>query len=75
VRGRQRIQIKSFVLDIPNLYALLSARDHKVTMVSGPLIGPPVEEPAPISRLYLRDILRNAADLGVFGEVDLRAAV
>jgi len=71
----QRIHIKSFLSDIPSLDALLSARDWKVSMMSGPLIGEPADAPSPVSRLTLHDILKRAAQLGAIGELDLRCAM
>jgi hypothetical protein len=58
----QRMHARSFALDIPNLDTLLMARDMKVSMVSGSLIGEPADQPAPISRLPLSQLLRNAAN-------------
>lgn len=52
----RRQHIMCFVFDIPNEDLLEAARDLGVHMLSSPLIGLPLEAPAPVRRLFARDI-------------------
>lgn len=52
----KRQHLMSFVLDAAHDEILHSARDHGINMLSSPIIGAPLSEPAPIRRLSLRDI-------------------
>jgi hypothetical protein len=52
----KRLHIRSFILDIPNLEILRTVYALGVNNVSGPLLGRPLDAPAPIRRLPARDI-------------------
>jgi hypothetical protein len=56
----RRQHIMSFVFDIPSEDLLQSARDLGVNLLSGPLIGAPVEIPAAARRLAAKDIAKLA---------------
>jgi hypothetical protein len=51
-----RLCVMSFVLDVPNIELLRSARDFGVNIVSGSPIGLPLAVPAAVRRLSLREI-------------------
>jgi hypothetical protein len=57
----RRQHIMSFVFDIPSEELLQAARELGVNLLSGPLIGPPVEIPAAARRLAAKDIAKLAA--------------
>jgi hypothetical protein len=54
----RRQHIMCFVFDIPTEELLRAARALGVNMMSGPLIGSPLEAPAPVRRLLAKDIPR-----------------
>jgi hypothetical protein len=47
----------SFVMDVPNLKLLSRARELGVNLISGRLVGKPLEMPAPIRRLTIQEIV------------------
>ncbi|HTT99066.1 MAG TPA: hypothetical protein VMF58_13530 [Rhizomicrobium sp.] len=53
----QRLNLKSFVLDVPNCEMLLLAQRLKVSAASGQMIGHPMTLPEPVKRLALCDII------------------
>jgi hypothetical protein len=52
----RRLHIMSFVLDIPNVDLLRSARDFGVSLASGFPIGPALVAPEPVRRLSFQEI-------------------
>ncbi len=57
----KRQHIMSFVFDIPSEELLQAARQLGVNFLSSPLIGLPLETPAPARRLFARDISKLAS--------------
>jgi len=53
----RRLHIMSFVMDVPNLKLLSRARELGVNLISGRLVGKPLEMPAPIRRLTIQEIV------------------
>ena len=53
----QRLQLRSFVLDVPNCDMLLSAHRQKVNAMSGHMFGKPIPIPEPVKRLPLAEIV------------------
>lgn len=56
----KRQRIRCFALDVPNEELLRQACAQGVNVLSGPLIGPARDEPAPIRRLSLDEIGKSA---------------
>jgi hypothetical protein len=52
-------QVMTFVLDVPRGEVLQAARALGIHLLSGPLIGDAMAEPAPIRRLSAENILRG----------------
>jgi len=50
--------IRSFALDVPSEELLRAAHAHGINLISGPLIGGPLDSPAPIRRLLACDLLK-----------------
>jgi hypothetical protein len=69
-----RLHLKSFVLDVPNIDALIFARDMKINMVSGPLIGAASANPGTVVRLSLREIMERSSQIASNAEIDWRQA-
>ena len=63
----KRLHIRSFVLDVPNLETLRTVHGLGVNIVSSPLLGRPLDAPAPIRRLLAQDI-PGLVTVGDFGE-------
>jgi hypothetical protein len=58
----KRLQVKSFVMDIPDLDTLIAARDMDIDMLSGPLIGASSARPGLAVRLPFCDIVSHAPE-------------
>jgi hypothetical protein len=58
-------QLMTFVLDVPSGEVLQAARALGIHLLSSPLIGSPVSDPAPIRRLSARSISEATAPSGV----------
>jgi hypothetical protein len=54
----QKQQIMTYVLDVPNREILRAARALGIHLLSSPLIGAPMADPAPIRRLSADSVLR-----------------
>jgi hypothetical protein len=54
-------QIMTYVLDVPRKEILQAARALGIHLLSSPLIGGPVADPAPISRLSADNVFRVAS--------------
>ena len=52
----KRLHIRSFILDVPNLETLRAIYALGINVVSSPLLGRPLDAPAPIRRLPAQDI-------------------
>ena len=52
----KRLQVTSFVWDALTKGAVMRAREQGANFISGPPVGDPTEEPAPIKRLSLADV-------------------
>ncbi|HTQ15501.1 MAG TPA: hypothetical protein VMH86_16655 [Rhizomicrobium sp.] len=70
----KRANLRTCVHQIPSLDILRAAREMKVNLISGELIGEPAGEPGPIARLPMNDIVCRAAGLGRIFDVELRDA-
>jgi hypothetical protein len=66
----QRLQLRSFILDVPNCDMLLSAHRQKVNAMSGHMFGKPVPVPEPVKRLSLAEIVARG-----IGEVERKGRV
>jgi hypothetical protein len=64
-QAMKKQQIMTFVLDVPRGELLQGARALGIRLLSGPLIGSPLEDPAPVRRLSADDICRTVALGGV----------
>jgi hypothetical protein len=58
-------QVMTFVLDVPRGEVLQAARALGIHLLSSPLIGPPMADPAPIRRLSAQSISLDTMPAGV----------
>jgi hypothetical protein len=71
----KRLHIKCCVLEVPSIEAVRYARDIGVNTLLGFLIGAPLEVPAPIRRLYMRDIEEAASNTSFLDAPTVRRSV
>jgi hypothetical protein len=55
----KRQSVRSYALDVPNIELLRSAYAQGINLMSGPLIGPAQDLPAPVRRLSACDLLKK----------------
>jgi hypothetical protein len=61
----EKHQIMTFVLDVPRHDLLLAARGLGIHLLSSPLVGGPLADPAPIRRLSACNIPQSGGPDGV----------